>query len=346
MEKTYHNLRSEKDWVKLFDHLLKQSGWWKDSSSTKYKQIQDEVFGGELINATILLLQGLTPVRIGFLDGQARAVAMYYYLLKVLPSMDGGFSPLTSMVTQAHACQHWTLLRTSEIAACHVHRCLDGNVTVEDAEELRKKSKESMEVHMSKFETLSTITPYSLSDSIGAVIRNATHLEREPDINFHDHVIKIFKFILREIRVYDSRLATKIFKKMETAAGNDVEVLFTEIYTFKGDLLFPRLKGQYKGPSPQVLVLMLVLGAMLADERNVLLIQHCMNKEWLVPITDKQQVHGAALENLHPGTFVNPSIKETWYLSKLHLVSSETSSSCLICESNNWCLSAFDPYRL
>ena len=180
---------------------------------------------------------------------------------------------------------------------------------------------------MLKYETLSTTTPYSLSDSIRAVITEATHLEREPGINFHDHVTRIFKFILREIRVYDSCLATKIFKKMETAAGGDVEALFTEIYTFKGDLLFLRLKGQYKGPSPQVLVLMLVLGAMLADKRNVLLIQHCMNKEWLVPITDEQQVHGAALENLHPGTFVNPAIKETWYLLKLPLVSSETSSA-------------------
>jgi len=317
----------ERDWVSLFDHLLKQAGWCHDSSSARYKQIQEVVFGGELINATILLLQSLTPVRVGLLDGQARAIALYYYLLKLAPSMDGKVVPLTDVVTESHAHKHWTLALTGEHAACHVHRCNEGNATMEDVEELQQKSKESMERLMSKFDSLSNVTPYSLSDCVCTIVTKAMHLKQARGITFHDHVIAMFKFFVREIGVFDKRLASKVFQKMQVSSSDD-DSLFTKIYTFQGDLLFPRLKGQYKGPSPQVLVLMLIVGAALADERNMLSLKHCLNKEWLVPIVDPYQVHGIALEDLHPGTFVNPSMKETWYLSELHLVCNKTKIVC------------------
>ena len=112
MERKYHNLMTEGDWAALFKDLLKQSRWCDDMGSERCEIILNDVFGGELINATILLFQGLTSVWFGFMDGQGRMAAIHYYERKVTPYMDGTVVPLSKTMDLRQARKRWTIQNT------------------------------------------------------------------------------------------------------------------------------------------------------------------------------------------------------------------------------------------
>ena len=326
----YNNLRHERDWELLFDHLLKKSGWWGETRGKEGERIVEEVFGGEIVNATTMLLQGLSPVRVGFLDGQARMTALHYYLRQVQPSVVGTLAPLWEP-TRREEKDQWTIARTGREAVCTVHTVeSEGSVTYADVHRFRESSKKCMDILMSTYESLSSITPYNLSDCIMKMINTTLKVKKAPNVALPTHVHGLYKFVLKEMWTYDKRLSSKLFEKVVKAGGEHkekaedaVEDLFRKIYKFGSTKVFPSLNNQYKGASAELLVLMLILGAGLADTTNMLYLRNCIQKEWLVPIVESRQVRGIEIESLHPGTFVNPTMKSTWYYSKLHLVGNQ-----------------------
>ena len=87
----FGNLDSIANWEKLFHHLCQQA--------TSFENIapSSNVFQGDLVNLTTLLFQALSPIRFGFLEGQARIVAVSHYLRQFIPSKVSSSSCIRSV---------------------------------------------------------------------------------------------------------------------------------------------------------------------------------------------------------------------------------------------------------
>ena len=77
----FHNLSTIYDWIELYRVLCVKSGidyllWDRKSLPLSFH---------ETVTRTVLLFQALTPIRLGFIDGQARMTSVAHFLHNILP---------------------------------------------------------------------------------------------------------------------------------------------------------------------------------------------------------------------------------------------------------------------
>jgi hypothetical protein len=333
--------------------------------SERCEIILNDVFGGELINATILLFQGLTSVRFGFMDGQGRMAAIHYYERKITPYMDGTVVPLSKTMDLRQARKRWTIQNTGTPAMCYVITdvAMEGPVTANFLSVARSRSKAWMDTLMTKLDCLNSMTPSNLSDCLCGMIDAVTEANggtlmdkvavaiaemqettKETASEMQSKlaewsvtVKKMFLYVIWWIHLYDKHLSNKVFEKMNMSKTKKYEEeiyvrdLFKKVYDPDATKSFPSLFSKIKRPSPEVTVLMLTVGTALADPLSRLYLRQCMNKEWVVPILESEQVEGVNVKMLHPATFVNTSGKKSTYLSEMHNVRKPSRGSCCCC---------------
>jgi hypothetical protein len=88
MSETYNDLKKRSDWMKLFRRLLHYSGWWDGQNELFVSFAAAAIFNWEIENGVTLLLQGLSPIRFAFLDGQARLTSLHYYIQGKIPDRE------------------------------------------------------------------------------------------------------------------------------------------------------------------------------------------------------------------------------------------------------------------
>ena len=165
----FNCLRHERDWRRLFDQLLQQTGWMANNKITS-DAFLEHVFGRELVNGTVLLFQSLCKIRFGFLDGQARIMALYHFSRKVYPGLNN-FFPLSQAVQNIDELKKsWSLKKTGEEAICTIVHALvlgtGGFVSQETVMKLNVLSKNLLDhlIHTSRH--LKYVKICSLSDCI------------------------------------------------------------------------------------------------------------------------------------------------------------------------------------
>ena len=338
----FKNLRDVEDWRTLFDHLSQRTGWMEKEQSTS-DQLLKEVFGGELVNATVLLFQSMSKIRFGFLDGQARMMALYHFSRKVYPGLDHVHA-LSNAVSVDDLKKCWSLSNTGNLALCTIIQRQKTNqdnvVSKESVKHLNELSKRLLDRLLLRYGHLKSVTPSNLSDCIGQLKyvmiewksteipgeNNQERRLRDLSLNMRE----IFMIILKQLVSYDKVVAGNLFgldrlkQHAELAEHEFLRLVYEGRFPTAPKLikvLFPALGSRKTGISLELLVLMILLGCAAIDKESMQCLDCCINKQWIVPVVDKDQVGGIAISDLHLGTFVNDSIPETWYYSKLFKVS-------------------------
>jgi hypothetical protein len=203
------------------------------------------------------------------------------------------------------------------------------NVSQACIKTLKEASKKLMDDLMSKWDTLNHVSLTNLSDCICAMIyyrttemtvaeNNATQIPH----TLHD----MFVHVLTTIRLFDKRLREILFNRIkidQTPGLTDaayITSLFKNIYKAGTNKVFPSLQSPIHGGAPQMTVLMMIIGTALVNRRSAKILERCMHKEWMVPIVDARQVHGIAIDRLHPGTYISGSGSRTWFHENGYLV--------------------------
>lgn len=342
MTHNFNDLKTHSDWEKLFGHLMVKARLCKEEGDEIYSEILHNWFGNEVVNAVALLLQGLTPVRFAFLDGQCRITSLYYFQRKIIPRLEGGFDPLleATKLGSEEIRQRWTLSKTGTLAKCTVHLVLDNPTPAlakSEISDLKAASLEIMRDLMNGIKLLAAVVPNNLSDCVGQMIDESPYWERIPDAMqlAQTGMTDMFKHVLLIIYRYENLLPRKLFTKLSIPKelydkpDDFVKFVYNKIYTGGKIKLFPSLKSRlHNGSAPELMVLMLVLGVALVKDKAMESLRRCINKEWIVPIVEARQVNDIPIERLHPATYVNFKHEITWYKSNLYAVSDQ-SNSCL-----------------
>jgi hypothetical protein len=330
MSSTYNNLSTIEDWTGLFSHLLVRSKWCDEPSGERFDIILNQLFGGQLVNATVFLLHALTPIRFAFMDGQARMTTLHYVLRKLVPRIDGGVAPISHLTDKEIKVK---LSQTSQPAVCIFAQDDNdgGPITVEFMSSLRGNSRKEMDKLTKTKQDLITMTPSNLSDAIVEMMDSVPHSEQPITVsNLLQRVDDMFLHVIATLRKFDKPLSNKIFRKIRGAdvlesdekfIADVFEKLHPKPKAKQTRKIFPSLLSNPTGGSTELTVLMYMVGAALCSTNSRRYLKQCMHKEWVVPIVDPAQVHGVPLDRLHKGTFVNPSMKVDQYQNELHNVS-------------------------
>ena len=337
----FNRLRHERDWRLLFNHLLQQTGWIASKEITS-DAFLEQVFGGELVNGTVLLFQSLCKIRFGYLDGQARIMALYHFSRKVYPGLNNLFplSQLTQNIDELK--KSWSLRKTGEEAICTiVHgptQVTTGIVSQECVLKLNALSKDLLEhlIHSSRY--LKYVKLSSLSDCIRRLKsvpidwKYTNFPDEEAPIrklmDLSQNMKAIFMSVLKVLVSYDTDLAENLLdarllkEQKELSEEEFLEYVYGQrLPTVSKQLLFPALQSRRPGVSIELIGLLALLGCAKADTTSMLHLESCMNKQWIIPVVDSSQVGGVAISDLHVGTFVNESIPEAWFHAQLYAVS-------------------------
>jgi hypothetical protein len=328
---TYNQLKTTEDWMLLYNYLLKQTGWCNNIDNAICKDILESVFGNEIQNAVSLLLQGLSPLRFSFPDGQARIVSLFYYLRKIVPCRDAKtVAPITYIpsITKLEIVPTWTVAKGSIKSTCFFHTfAKEGSdnmeVTVGDLSELKAISKQRLDALAKTNENTLFFTPKNLSDCITEIIQ--TNILDMTDSGLVKLVKAKCLHVLQVVSSFDPMLQNKLLESISFGPNANVLEKARKAYDkiFGDDRLkvFHSLQ-YYKGACPAFSVLMYILSCALVDARSTYFLEICTNKDWLVPINTADQVDGVALEDLNEKTFFNGSMS-TFFYPKYYAVSDE-----------------------
>jgi len=311
----FNNLYEEKDWWSLYLQLVGSSGYTvlaPSGASTEAvgTYLLEKMFGGELVNATILFFQAQCPVRFAFLDGQARMASVHYYIRKILPGPDGTRLPLLSQFGMAM--EEWTLRKTGRIASCRVivpeeenwgAPALEGYLWLlrERSLALQNEQLEQREQLVTRLDSMAKITPTTFSDVllrvVGAVRTTAQqHGIGEPYTvaTMHDAVREVMKTVCSWLARKEVGVLAKLTKNSNVAVraeGQGVEEYAEAIYATlfgKPDsqvVMFPSLKGKRSGLfNLQILVIM--LGVTAGDSGSTSYLEDCIQKDWRAPLSE------------------------------------------------------------
>jgi hypothetical protein len=80
LERNFNNLASFHNWYQLYVHLHGKTSWPSQNSLTIH-----ELHHNQIVLWTKLLLHALTPIRLAFVDGQARIMAVSFFLEQTIP---------------------------------------------------------------------------------------------------------------------------------------------------------------------------------------------------------------------------------------------------------------------
>jgi hypothetical protein len=323
MQSTYHNLGHERDWEMLYVRLLGQSRWCDEPHGSKFNFILNTVFGGELHNATIFLLHGLTPVRFAFLDGQARMSSLYYYERKLLPSLLDNFVPLSSI---PESDTRWSLSTTSVPAFCRIVANNNHAAAVSNDEIalMKKHSKKEMLNKMLHQDALNTMAPTNLSDFISDML-SAEMKSFQPIVanDMPAYVKSMFLKVLKHMKTFDTRLAGKLFRKIKInhfLMANDDEYAKAVLEKLdpppkpgKKELKrYKSLVSAPRGESPELTLMMYILGTTLSNQNCMKYMKRCIDREWVGSKQNNSHVHDIAMNKIHPGTVVNAFQNQEW----------------------------------
>jgi hypothetical protein len=175
MDHDYNNLKYRADQIKFINHLLFKSGLVVDDDTPDSMQIINELFKDNLYNACYVLLQSMSPIRFGFLDGQGRATSMNYFGRQVLPCPISGMKSLMSNCGKSDLSlkAKWSLVETGAKSQC-AFWTQDHLGTVETmfnnafCSEARKRSKQTMDRYMKQYGLLGSIAQSNLGDVINS----------------------------------------------------------------------------------------------------------------------------------------------------------------------------------
>lgn len=336
MEEEYNNLRYQDDWESLFKHLLVKSGWCHASDVTSMESALSHTFGNECQSAVALLLQGLSPIRFAFMDGQSRMASMYHFERKTIPLADGNCKPLVaaSGLSLEEISGRWSTTPTAELALCYVYLPPpndDGKTVAKSfLSRLREISKKNTVVMDSHHAKLQSVSPSNLNDCIVEMI-DKNPARKKPPVNIRDLLVDLenaFLHVIKTVRHYGVLVQQRflgndtIMKLQKLDDDSFAKQTLEMIHPAGKRKIFLSFKTRSKSKAPEFLVLMLVLAAALVDESSAELLQNCINQDWIVPINGMEIEYEVTSDDLHGGTFVDPSRCDIeWFLSKLYLVS-------------------------
>jgi hypothetical protein len=318
---TYHQLSTTDDWLLLYNHLLQQTGWCNNLDDTTCKEILEGVFGNEIQNAVSMLLQGLSPLRFSFPDGQARIISLCYYLRKIVPCRDAkNVFPITDIpsIGSLNILSTWSVAKCATGNTCSFHTFAkeesdNMEVTLGDLSELRTTSKERLDVLAKTNANTVFFTPANLADCIAEIIQ--TNVLDMTESGLVELVKKKCLHVLQVVSSFDPMLQNKL---LDLSFGSNASVqekakeAFDKIFGPDREKVFHSLQ-YYKGPCSALSVVMYILACALVDARSTYYLEICTNKDWLVPINTTDQVDGVALEDLDKTTFLNGSMSTTFY---------------------------------
>ena len=339
----FNGLRCQTDWRLLFNHLLERTDWTVNSKITS-DILLDEVFGGELVNATVLLFQSLCKIRFGFLDGQARIMALYHFSRKVYPGLNNLFPLMQATQDIEKVKKNWSLMKTGQDAICTIvhgpKQGTGGFISQACVLKLNDLSKTLPDHLIYGTRRLKYVKMSSLSDCIRRLksvqvdwmyteeADKQTQSRKLMDLSRNLNVV--FMAVLKVLVTFDPDLAENLLDAnlLEIQQNLTEEQFLDHVYgqrtptpPSRRSVLFPSLHHRKSGVSYELIGLMTLLGCAKVDELSMLLLESCINKQWIVQIVNPLQVGGVALSDLHLGTFVNESIKEAWYFAQLYAVS-------------------------
>lgn len=336
MTTQFHNLRDVQDQQSFCHQLLLKLGWLlPDQDQTAAKTLIQELFGTECYHACSLLLQALTPLRLGFLDGQARMTSLSHFARMLVPDAIVGVRPLIGLdpVFDEKVRSNWSLGNTSCLAPCIIHTNNEASRKSKGAlmlnsfliNDAKHRSKAKMDGYMKQKGQFQSITPNKINDILETLVdtRDNSFSPKLPDLQ--EYIEKEFKRALAILRTYDSDLAEIIFRNIPQintqsfeTVDSFVDFVFPKIHPTKKS--FPSLQSQIKGGPPELVVLLLITSAALGKKSSALAFKKCLNKDWLVPITDPAQVCGVSINKLSPKTCVFGTANPTEFLTNYYLV--------------------------
>ncbi len=326
MKARFNNLACEGDWQKLFDHLLMKSGWMTGVYDKMLpKRILNQVFGGELVNGTILLFQSLCPVRFGFLDGQSRMVSMHYYIRKLVPTTESGKpGAISKVMSEFRPRQHWTLEKGGNDASCIIiipsPEEFGKPATTKYVWYLRELSKIWLDKLMDRLENLSSMTPSNFGD---VVLRLLSNIKTNMDSFGPPYIIANLtgkvKARIKDIFMWMLKEEEDVFFRLYGHDKTTDEDAYKRL--FKTSRVFPSLSGQRKEGGYELLVLLPVLAALSSNHKMILYLEDCVNKEWIVPVLQDGEVCGVNCSDLHQGTYVCYGKGDNYFLSRYYAVS-------------------------
>lgn len=297
METQFNNLRYEADWKKLSIHLLKKTRWSEqnDPDDVVCESILHEAFGNEYPSAAALLLQGLTPIRFAFMDGQSRMTSLYYYERKLIPCHDGACLPMStgSGLQLEELKRRWSLAWTGDLATCRIYlpsaEIAGSDVSRSFLLEMRRVSKCYMEGINKKKASLQSIYPNDINDCIINVIEGyQSEVETVNARDIENSVKAAFRHVISSIHQFDPTLHHNFFGSdlLDTLAGLSddefVEGVWKRVYGERSKTVFPKLAKRPRSDAPKLLVLMLVVGTALVDVKSRQSLLSCINNDWIV----------------------------------------------------------------
>lgn len=322
----FNNLATALDWKNLFHHLVEVS------NLRIRKERMEFLFGEELVNATVLLFQALSPVRFAVVDGQSRLVSTSHFARGVVPSplqpcrpplpipllpirfltQDGATVPYWLACPQRGAPGGCTLI----LPAGHGHGDGDSGGRL-----LCSLLAISRDLHNLN----EMVASATLSDAIRYMVLSSTrHCVPYPATmsDVPSWGKRILRTVICDVCSFSSSLSCRLFdipRSLSAArrtasqspagdlsADDPSDLLFSFLHGNRVRKIFPNpvtILGKPSTPHEGFMVT-LVLGAVLADPASSLLLTECINGNWKVPIVSPEQVGGIAAADLHPGTYV------------------------------------------
>jgi len=311
-----------------FGHLSSDANW----SRLLHRLVDccklDEAFlngvpKNDMINVTILLFQSLCPIRFAFLDGQARVVSTAFYLRKMFPTgltSPKLVKPLNTVVEELRAKNindmiDYSVSKTGVGARCLINLPTDVDPTKAfDTKHLDRMFRISKE----RLDTLSQTVPRNLSDAIVYVIRMYDlEVVRK---RIRDTVSTAYVHVINQLGLYDAAIAERLFSEVpdrQIRAKN--RGLFPLVVTkVRTKIVFPNFKGDLLLWNSEALTLMYTIGPLLVGMKHGVMLEHCMNTEWKVPILKNDQIRGInTIAGLHKHTYVG-SPNSTALFEKLY----------------------------
>ncbi len=108
LESNFGSLRTIKDWRSLYHHLVPFCPNWTKASGIPRDR--------PLINLTIILFQTLCPIKLAFLDGQARLISIAHYIRQVVPGEPNSTACLEGIHSHISGKGVWSVQTTSTTA--------------------------------------------------------------------------------------------------------------------------------------------------------------------------------------------------------------------------------------
>jgi hypothetical protein len=337
----YGCLRKEENWLKLFQRLVEKSGY----SQREPKDVLKDVFGNELVNGTILMFQFLCPVRLAFLDGQARMAAVHYFIRKIVPTIDGNSLAMSSVYgNNTSVLQHWSLGSTGameSLTECFLYmpRRERWGRPVSNSEiwERREISKQCFDRLVERRDHLNEMSPARFSDVLlrvaGAMAAHEEKYNGGPPYVLGE-LLKKVKNVIKYIFMwlveheYETFVALVGNIKRKRNEGEEAlqygEMLYKRMFgedNAKIWRIFPSLQERKQAGMPNLHALILCLAAASTERKSLMYFGDCVEKDWIVQIREGRPPAGDEEElELHPGTFIGHGNKKAWYEAKLYAV--------------------------